>query len=317
MVDKNLFLYDLAIVAIMKGEEHYVKEWIDYHLLAGADHFYIYDNDSTPDFKKILQPYIDSNIVTYIHYPGKSRQYEAYNDAFKKFRLQCRYMAWIDGDEFIFPKSKPAIAEVVDEVFENNPNFGGLTGNLIAFGSNGHEKADYTRGVLERFTARNKNVDHHVSTIANPRKIDFFLNPHYAIYFTGCYAVNENRGVVFGPFNEERTANKIEMHHHHQKSREEYIKKIERGTADGTQSRTIQNFIDWDKNDNEIQEENILKYRDARRDALIGKGGVLKHYLHVNKLIFRDFSTRLHKIWLRRLSEVRREIFTQARLIIF
>ena len=36
-VDKNLFLHDLAIVAIMKCEGPYLKEWLDYHLLAGVD----------------------------------------------------------------------------------------------------------------------------------------------------------------------------------------------------------------------------------------------------------------------------------------
>ncbi|MBR0260666.1 MAG: glycosyltransferase family 2 protein [Selenomonadaceae bacterium] len=46
-VDKNLFLYDLAIVAILKNEGRYLKEWLDYHLSAGVDHFYLYDNDST------------------------------------------------------------------------------------------------------------------------------------------------------------------------------------------------------------------------------------------------------------------------------
>ena len=36
-VDKNLFLHDLTIVAIMKCEGPYLKEWLDYHLLAGVD----------------------------------------------------------------------------------------------------------------------------------------------------------------------------------------------------------------------------------------------------------------------------------------
>ncbi|MBR2734192.1 MAG: glycosyltransferase family 2 protein, partial [Selenomonadaceae bacterium] len=47
MVDRNLFAHDLAIAAILKNEGHYIKEWLDYHLLAGVDHFYLYDNDST------------------------------------------------------------------------------------------------------------------------------------------------------------------------------------------------------------------------------------------------------------------------------
>ena len=171
MVDKNLFLYDLAVVAIMKDEEPYVKEWLDYHLLAGVDHFYIYDNDSTPEFKKILQPYIDANIVTYTFYPGKVRQMEAYLDAVKRFKFQSRYISWIDGDEFIFPKSKPTINEVVDDILPHNPNVGGLGVNIFNFGSNGHDKADYSRGVLERFTARSENIWDAVSTIANPRRI--------------------------------------------------------------------------------------------------------------------------------------------------
>ena len=39
MVDKNLFLYDLAVVAIFKDEAPYLKEWLDYHLAAGVEHF--------------------------------------------------------------------------------------------------------------------------------------------------------------------------------------------------------------------------------------------------------------------------------------
>ena len=38
MTDKNLFLYDLAMVAIFKDEGNYLKEWLDYHLLAGVEH---------------------------------------------------------------------------------------------------------------------------------------------------------------------------------------------------------------------------------------------------------------------------------------
>ena len=58
-VDKDLFLYDLAVVAIMKNAGPYIKEWLDYHLLAGVEHFFIYDNDSLDNMKEVLQPYIE------------------------------------------------------------------------------------------------------------------------------------------------------------------------------------------------------------------------------------------------------------------
>ena len=287
MVDKNLFLYDLAVVAIMKDEEPYVKEWIDYHLLAGVDQFYIYDNDSTPEFKKILQPYIDANIVTYTRYSGKCRQMEAYADAFKRFRFYCRYMAWIDGDEFIFPKSKSTITEIVDEVLTANPSASGLAVNIHAFGSNNLETADYDVGVLERFTRRagddwtpvvtwttDPNVrggTASVKTIANPRRLKFFPTPHAPVYFDGAHSVNENGKMVQSFSNFPVTVDKIVMNHYHVKSFEEYSKKVQRGNADHFDNHyKIEQFKSRDHND--VFDDGIIKYRNARRDALLGKG---------------------------------------------
>ena len=58
--NKDLFKYELALVAILKDEAPYQKEWLEYHLLAGVDHFYIYCNDDDVSIlKEIWHPYID------------------------------------------------------------------------------------------------------------------------------------------------------------------------------------------------------------------------------------------------------------------
>ena len=106
MVDRDLFLHDLSVVAILKNEAPYLKEWIEYHLIAGVDHFYLYDNDSSDNQAEVTRPYVEAGIVDYFFSPGKVMQMFAYNDAVKKFKFFSRYMAFIDGDEFIFPKSK-------------------------------------------------------------------------------------------------------------------------------------------------------------------------------------------------------------------
>ena len=98
----SIFKYQLAIVAVMKNEAPYVK--VDYHLLAGVDHFYIYDNDSEDNLKDVLQPYIDKEIVTYEQCPGKAAQLYVYNKAIQQYKFDCQYIAFIDADEFIFPK---------------------------------------------------------------------------------------------------------------------------------------------------------------------------------------------------------------------
>ena len=104
MIDKNLFPYDLAVVAILKNEAPYLKEWLDYHLLAGVDHFYLYDNDSPDNQAEVAEPYIEAGLVDYFYLPGQKMQLPAYNDALKKFKFQSRYMAFIDCDEFVYPK---------------------------------------------------------------------------------------------------------------------------------------------------------------------------------------------------------------------
>ena len=276
MVDKNLFLYDLAVMTMMKNAAPYVKEWLDYHLLAGVDHFYFYDNESPDNQKEILQPYVDAGIVTYTLYPGKVRLLEAYNDAIKRFKFECRYLAFVDDDEFILPKSKPTIIEVVDEVLSGKPNAGGLSVDWQFFGSNGQEKADYSRGVLERFTARQEGVDKQVKIIVDPRKVRYLQIAHFAYMFDGFYSFNENGGLVNGAFNEQPTGDKIVMHHYHLKSREEYEKRVKRGQPDGLNARTMQLWESWDKNYNKVVDEDILKYRDERRSALIPDGDISK-----------------------------------------
>ena len=104
-----LFKYQLAVVAILKNEAPYIKEWIDYHLLAGVDHFYLYDNESEDNLKAKLRPYIKNGIVTYTYYPGKMKQMVAYNEAIRNYKFECNYMAFIDADEFIFPRNNKAI----------------------------------------------------------------------------------------------------------------------------------------------------------------------------------------------------------------
>ena len=297
-VDKNLFLYDLAVVAIMKNEEPYVKEWLDYHLLAGVDHFFIYDNDSTEDFKKILQPYIDAELVTYIFYPGKARQYEAYNAAVRDYKFYCRYMAFVDGDEFILSKSKPTITEVVEEILTPNPNAAALGVNWIFYGSNHQDTADYSKGVIERFTLREESVNKHIKTIANPRKINYFCNPHFSIYFSSCFSVNEQGENFDGAFNEYASDEKIVINHYYMKSREEYLKKVQRGVADfKVNVYDEKNFSHETQND--VFDDGILKYRDERRKALAKMGGVWMSFQplqNLNRLTSINFYRHYHRI---------------------
>ena len=282
--DASLFRYELAIVAILKNEAPYVKEWLDYHLLAGVDHFYIYDNDSTDNMQSMLQPYIGAEVVDYTPMPGKCAQMLAYHDAVDKHKFDCRYMAFLDGDEFLLPRGGfQSIKDVLRQTIDNNPNAVALTVNWHTFGSNGLEKADYEKGVLERFTRRAPNdfdVDRgfgngHVKTIANPRLIDSMTLPHCATYYLGKFAVDENGNVVPGYFNPNVPDKKIIINHYSIKSKEEFNNKIARGYADSANIRAkMEDFLHTDKVATVFDDE-IIKYRQALYEKLSDAEGNL------------------------------------------
>lgn len=102
--DKNIhFRHELGMVSISKNEGPYIREWIEYHKLVGFTKFYFYDNESDDDTADILKPYIEQGIVEYTMIKGKGRQLDAYNDAICKHKDECRWMAFLDMDEYIMP----------------------------------------------------------------------------------------------------------------------------------------------------------------------------------------------------------------------
>jgi len=56
----------------------------------GADHFYLIDNNSTDEPLRILQPYIDRGLVTYVRRDEKYRQLENYWFMFTEYKMANR-----------------------------------------------------------------------------------------------------------------------------------------------------------------------------------------------------------------------------------
>ena len=258
-VDKNLFLHNFAIVTVIKGESAHLKEWLDYHLAAGVDHFFIYDNDISDSSKEILKPYIDAGFVTCILFLGKNKKIEAYNDAVNNFKFECRYMAFIDAEEFILPKTGQSIAEVTDEILSENELLGGM--ELNSFSYNASNFAENLEGtLLDNFTRRGRRPADITNTIANPRKIEYLYNTRYAVYFDGALRLNEYSGKVIG--NDKAVlSEKIIVNN--------YKPKVEK-KADDPQDATqkLNRFMMGSFYRSNIFDDSIVIYRDERKAAL-------------------------------------------------
>lgn len=191
-------------------------------------------------------------------------------------------------DEFIYPKTNRSIVEVVDEILSHNLNTAGLAINWQFFGSNGQEKADYSRGVLERFTRRSPsdwsfiNADNvrvgniWLKSIVNPRRIDYFADPHHAHYFDNFKVVNASGVQIFKSSSDSVDTSKIVINHYYTKSREEFVtNKMMRGwplSAKAPYSHEYFNFYDC----NEVFDDGILKYRATRAEKFSLELGKVK-----------------------------------------
>ena len=275
MVEKNLFPYDLAVAAIFKDEAPYLQEWLDYHLLAGVEHFFLYDNGSTDNFAQVLAPYVAENFVTLTDWPGKMMQNPAYDDAVEKHRFDCRLMICIDLDEFVFPKTGATIQETVDEIFARDKNIAAVGINWQHFGSNGQSDADFSRGVLERFTRRApddwtfvnddglESGNIYIKSVVNPRLVDYPFGPHYSAYFGDAKSVNSRGNETFRAGSSPIAAEKIVVNHYYVKSREEFAAKVSRGSAFREKNFKRMKFFDtYDRN--EIFDDGIVRYKNSR-----------------------------------------------------
>ena len=97
----------IALAAIVKNEAHYLAEWIEFHLLLGVRHVFLYDNGSTDNSPEVLAPYIRDQLVTiipWVNFSGSlNPQALAYNHALTNFGPDFAWMAFIDVDEFLYP----------------------------------------------------------------------------------------------------------------------------------------------------------------------------------------------------------------------
>ena len=254
--EKELSFTDqLSIVSIAKFEAPYIKEWVDFHLNIGVDRIYVYDNESPDGMKEVLEPYIREKKVVYTYFPGKARHLDAFNDAIAKYRMQTKYMAFIDIDEFLLPeKEGDSIITLLDNIMAKCPRAGGVAVNWRMYGSSGHE--EMPKGyVLENYLYRGDGYargNDCVKTIANPRYIRKYTHTHSPIYITGFNNVNENGEVLIGWSNPIPRTKFLRINHYFTKSKQEWIERRSRrrsDCADDNNVRTMEEFYEHDHND--------------------------------------------------------------------
>jgi len=122
--------YNLSMCAFFKNEAKSLKEWLEYHLVVGVDHFYLYNNGSYDQFREILNPYIKRGVVTLIYWPDLieaqkkdktwmwvlSTLISAYENAIKiRTANETKWLVFADVNEFLVPIEAKKLSEVLEK----------------------------------------------------------------------------------------------------------------------------------------------------------------------------------------------------------
>lgn len=239
--------YYLAICAIAKNEGPYFQEWIGWHRKQGVEKFYIYDNESTDGTREVLEPYIASGLVDYTYFPGQKMQLAAYDDCFERHRLEMRWLAIIDLDEFIVPIKDRSIPEFLHRM-EKYPV---VEINWLVYGSGGAKKQE-PGGVMERFRRHSlpeHRLNTHVKSIVDPRRVCGMIGCHEAARLSGKAADSHGVPLTKGFRDRKPQQDVIRINHYAIKSYEEFLSKRARGRARTNSLRDMNYFDAYDLND--------------------------------------------------------------------
>ena len=228
--------YYSAVILVIKDENRYLKEWIDWHIKQGFQHIYIYDNGSRERVMDVIDGYKEEiqQSITVIDWTGHHNhiQQDAYNHFMEHYKADVRWGLFIDSDEFLrFTDGKTTD---VNEFLAAYEDYTEIWGYEVEYDANGKETYE-DKPVRKRFTRQTDvREGFYWKNFIQVNRIDSF-KMHYAYYDPAKHQVFEN---------EERNKNLFVIDHYYTKSWEEWQRKIkERGGADPNYHKVLKEFF--------------------------------------------------------------------------
>lgn len=127
----------IAIASIQRNRGKYIVEWIAFHLAVGFNQFYIYCHKTNDGMKEILLELAKRYpIEVFALEMDDFPQIAAYHHAWENFGDKVDWMAFIDGDEFLFPTQAASMQEALAAYEPRELSALGVFWKC--YGSNGH-----------------------------------------------------------------------------------------------------------------------------------------------------------------------------------
>ena len=168
---------ELRVICLMiKNEKEFLKDWIDFHLLAGWNRFVIYDHESTDNITEVIKEY-PPGVIDYTYFVWDQRQRSfiqaqnhVFEECFRRYWWDAQVIGNFDLDEYVFPgkehmKQPDPFMAAMQAMGVYQPGSGKAVSARMRFnffGLNGHLQSP-TQGVVAHYTRRAAELPHEIA----------------------------------------------------------------------------------------------------------------------------------------------------------
>lgn len=160
-----------AIASIQRDRGPWIVEWLAFHMMVGFNQFHIYAHRCVDDMPATLLKLSRAYPITVHEVTTDDRpQLASYQHAWNTHGDAVDWMAFIDGDEFLFPVRHAHIGEALAEY--DDRTLSALCAYWMCYGSSGH--VDEPAGLMLQNYPRHSRPDfisnRHVKSIVRGRQ---------------------------------------------------------------------------------------------------------------------------------------------------
>lgn len=244
----------VAMCAIVRLENDYLKEWIDWHHRLGVSKFFIYDNSRPGDERpvEVLRDLVDEGLVDIIQWAqyDTNCQPPAYNDCYARHGGEYAWIGFLDIDELVVLKKHKSIPELLNGL---STKADVVVMHWMMFGDSGLVRYD-SRPMWERFTKPAPQVDpecrHAKSWVRGGLgRIVFRGDPHVPYEPTMRIVNPDGSRQQQQPISEKDEKSVAYIAHYFTKTVEEYVHKVmreypcEKWYVEKTQAQAVEKFF--------------------------------------------------------------------------
>lgn len=264
----------LGICTIQRDRAKWLAEWVAFHYVVGFRKFFIYlhkCNDNSSDVVLSLKKVFDIECFT-IPDETQRPQLISYQHAYNEFGHTVDWMAFIDGDEFLFPTTKKNISEVLEDFHYEKLSALGVWWSC--FGSSHHIKEPEGL-IIDNYKFRSSidfEANRHIKSIVRGHQGSNFSVSQNAHIFNTIYGTyDENMRLIDAGFMPELEPTYSELRINHYVCQSfEFFKNFKQNSGAADAGPLAVRSDEWwiKHNRNEVEDDSITKFRPQLLEVL-------------------------------------------------